>query len=154
YTLPPWSVSILPDCKNTVLNTAKVGAQTSIKVVDLEPTSSTKTSAPELLMVQKEDPLVSESWMTLKEPIGVWGDNFTVQGILEHLNVTKDRSDYLWYITRVYVSDEDIAHWKENEVSPSLKIDSMRDVVRIFTNGQLIGSAKGDWVEVVQQVQL
>ncbi|GJY32787.1 D-galactoside/L-rhamnose binding SUEL lectin domain-containing protein [Tanacetum coccineum] len=154
YTLPPWSVSILPDCKNTVLNTAKVGAQTSIKVVDLEPTSSTKTSAPELLMVQKEDPLGSGSWMTLKEPIGVWGDNFTVQGILEHLNVTKDRSDYLWYITRVYVSDEDIAHWKENAVSPSLRIDSMRDVVRIFINGQLIGSAKGDWVEVVQQVQL
>ena len=25
YTLPPWSVSILPDCKNTVFNTAKVG---------------------------------------------------------------------------------------------------------------------------------
>lgn len=24
YTLPPWSVSILPDCKNTVFNTAKV----------------------------------------------------------------------------------------------------------------------------------
>ncbi|PWA35777.1 D-galactoside/L-rhamnose binding SUEL lectin domain-containing protein [Artemisia annua] len=154
YTLPPWSVSILPDCKNAVLNTAKVGAQTSIKVADLEPTSSAKTSAPELLMVQKEDPLVAGSWMTLKEPIGVWGDNFTVQGIWEHLNVTKDRSDYLWYITRVYVSDEDVAHWKENAVSPSLRIDSMRDVVRIFINGQLIGSAKGDWVEVVQQVQL
>lgn len=24
YQLPPWSVSILPDCKNVVLNTAKV----------------------------------------------------------------------------------------------------------------------------------
>lgn len=83
-----------------LLKMDQVGAQTSIKVLDLEPTSSTRTSAPELLMVQKEDPLVSGSWMTLKEPIGVWGDNFTVQGIWEHLNVTKDRSDYLWYITR------------------------------------------------------
>jgi hypothetical protein len=24
YNLPPWSVSILPDCRNTVFNTAKV----------------------------------------------------------------------------------------------------------------------------------
>ncbi|KAJ0903450.1 putative beta-galactosidase [Helianthus annuus] len=159
YTLPPWSVSILPDCNNTVFNTAKVGTQTSIKVVDFEPTTSSAKGSdhPEHLMIQKEVPLISESWMTLKEAIGVWGDdNFTVQGILEHLNVTKDKTDYLWYITRVHVSDEDIAHWKENTVTPLLKIDSMRDVLLIFINGQLIGSSnsKGDWVEVVQQVQL
>lgn len=24
YNLPPWSISILPDCKNTVFNTARV----------------------------------------------------------------------------------------------------------------------------------
>ena len=24
YDLPPWSISILPDCKNTVYNTARV----------------------------------------------------------------------------------------------------------------------------------
>ncbi|GKD87414.1 beta-galactosidase 10, partial [Tanacetum coccineum] len=29
YTLPAWCVSILPDCKNVVFNTAKVGSQTS-----------------------------------------------------------------------------------------------------------------------------
>ncbi|KAI3823094.1 hypothetical protein L1987_04520 [Smallanthus sonchifolius] len=154
YTLLPWSVSILPDCKNAVFNTAKVGAQTSIKMVDFEPTSSEKSSGPGHLMTRTELPLVSESWMTVKEPIGAWGDdNFTVQGILEHLNVTKDQTDYLWYITRVYVSDEDIAHWKENAVTPSLKIDSMRDVARIFINGQLIGSARGKWVKVVQEVE-
>ncbi|XP_062086724.1 beta-galactosidase 9-like isoform X2 [Humulus lupulus] len=38
--------------------------------------------------------------MTVKEPNGVWSDDiFTVHGILEHLNVTKDYSDYLWYIS-------------------------------------------------------
>lgn len=25
YTIPPWSVSVLPDCRNTAFNTAKVG---------------------------------------------------------------------------------------------------------------------------------
>ncbi|KAI8014194.1 ABC transporter D family member 1 [Camellia lanceoleosa] len=29
YNLPPWSISILPDCRNVVFNTAKVGVQTS-----------------------------------------------------------------------------------------------------------------------------
>ncbi|XP_052620638.1 beta-galactosidase 9 [Lactuca sativa] len=154
YTLPPWSVSILPDCKNVVFNTAKVGAQTSIKVVDFEPTLSAKTSTPNHFMIQKEVPLISESWMTFKEPIGAWGDdNFTFKGVLEHLNVTKDQSDYLWYITRIYVSDEDVLHWEENASNPSLVIDSMRDLVRIFINGKLIGSARGDWVKVVQKVQ-
>ncbi|KAI7981672.1 Beta-galactosidase 15 [Camellia lanceoleosa] len=78
---PQWSVSILPDCRNTVFNTAKVYEVTYI----------------------------SKTWLTVKEPIGAWGeDKFTVQGILEHLNVTKDRSDYLWYTT----SEGSVAgHW-------------------------------------------
>ncbi|KAL7106039.1 hypothetical protein ACP275_07G085600 [Erythranthe tilingii] len=29
YNIPPWSISILPDCRNVVFNTAKVGVQTS-----------------------------------------------------------------------------------------------------------------------------
>ncbi|KAK7282946.1 hypothetical protein RIF29_12086 [Crotalaria pallida] len=29
YNLPPWSISILPDCRNVVFNIAKVGVQTS-----------------------------------------------------------------------------------------------------------------------------
>ncbi|WCJ44187.1 Beta-galactosidase [Euphorbia peplus] len=27
YDLPPWSISILPDCKTAVFNTARLGAQ-------------------------------------------------------------------------------------------------------------------------------
>ncbi|KAM7486074.1 hypothetical protein LguiA_002083 [Lonicera macranthoides] len=155
YTLPPWSVSILPDCKNTAYNTAKVGAQTSIKTAELDFPTFAIVSAPQQLIIRNKVSSISKSWMTYKEPIGKWGkDNFTVQGILEHLNVTKDRSDYLWYITRVHISDDDIAFWENNNVSPSITIDSMRDLVRIFINGQLTGSAKGHWTKVVQPVQL
>ncbi|KAK9287776.1 hypothetical protein L1049_016216 [Liquidambar formosana] len=153
YTLPPWSVSILPDCRKTAFNTAKVGAQTSIKTVEFDLPIVPNISVPRPI-IQNEVPSVSKSWMTVKEPIGVWGENnFTVQGILEHLNVTKDSSDYLWYITRVYVSDDDISFWKENEVIPAVAIDSMRDVVRIYINSKLAGSAVGRWVKVVQPVQ-
>ncbi|KAJ0092659.1 hypothetical protein Patl1_26015 [Pistacia atlantica] len=54
---------------------------------------------------------------------------------------------------RIYVSDDDISFWEENSVSPAVKIDSMRDVLRVFINGQLTGSVIGRWVKVVQPVQ-
>ncbi|KAL8158433.1 beta-galactosidase 9 [Apium graveolens] len=154
YTLPPWSVSILPDCKHVAFNTAKVGAQTSIKLVELNLPSS-KMYIPQLLMFQEEVTYIAHDWMTLKEPIGLWSNNnFTSRSIMEHLNVTKDKSDYLWYTTRIYISDDEISFWEENEVSPELSIDSMRDLVRIFINGELSGSAKGQWIKVVHPIQL
>ncbi|PIN25789.1 Beta-galactosidase [Handroanthus impetiginosus] len=155
YTLPPWSVSILPDCRNTAFNTAKIGAQTSIKTVGFDAASYLNDPAPLRLMAPYEVSYISESWKFVKEPIGVWSDsNFTYQGILEHLNVTKDQTDYLWYTTRIYISDEDISFWAENQISPALTIDSMRDLVYIFVNGQFTGSAKGKWIKVVQPVHL
>lgn len=78
----------------------QVGAQTSVKLV--ENTLSPKISAPELVMTKNEVSSISESWMSVKEPIGIWSEsNFTVQGLLEHLKVTKDESDYLWHMTRL-----------------------------------------------------
>ncbi|KAE8732466.1 Beta-galactosidase 9 [Hibiscus syriacus] len=100
YSLPPWSVSILPDCSNVAFNTAKVGAQTSIKLVEYA--LSPKISTPELVMTTNKVSSLSESWMSVKEPIGIWSENnFTVQGMLEHLKVTKDESDYLCHMTRL-----------------------------------------------------
>ncbi|CAN4120826.1 unnamed protein product [Withania somnifera] len=155
YILPPWSVSILPDCRNTAFNTAEVGSQTSIKVMGSDSVSVGNNSLFPQLIIKSKLESISQSWMTLKEPLGVWGDkNFTSKGILEHLNVTKDQSDYLWYLTRIYISDDDISFWEENNVSPTIDIDSMRDFVRIFVNGQLAGSAKGKWIKVVQPVKL
>ncbi|GFY81624.1 beta galactosidase 9 [Actinidia rufa] len=116
YTLPPWSVSILPDCKNTVYNTAKVGAQTSIKTTELSL------------------PLFNKCFCTS--------------------TITKTFLIILWYMTRVYVYDDDISFWEENSVEPALTIDSMRDLVHIFINGKLIGSVFGRWVKVDQPLQL
>ncbi|OVA12079.1 D-galactoside/L-rhamnose binding SUEL lectin domain [Macleaya cordata] len=155
YTLPPWSVSILPDCKNVAFNTAKVGAQISIKTIDFGLLYFSNMTKAGQLSLHKEVQYFSKSWMALKEPIGAWGENnFTMQGILEHLNVTKDTSDYLWYITRILISDEDIAFWEASEDSPTLIIDSIRDVAQIFINGQFAGSAIGRWVRVAQPVHL
>lgn len=42
------------------------------------------------------------SWESYFEDISSVDDSstFTTQGLLEQINVTRDASDYLWYITR------------------------------------------------------
>lgn len=40
---------------------------------------------------------------------------------------------------RIHISDEDFSFWEASDISPKLIIDSMRDVVQIFVNGQLAG---------------
>ncbi|KAK4749604.1 hypothetical protein SAY87_027053 [Trapa incisa] len=153
YSLPPWSVSILPDCKNVVFNTAKVSSQTSIKSRAVDQGLPLNLSPGQKL--RDTQAYFSQSWMGLTEPINLWSnDTFTVQGILEHLNVTKDHSDYLWYFTRIHISGDDVAFWEENKISPTIEIDSMRDVFRVFVNGQLAGSVVGHWVKVAQPIKL
>lgn len=41
---------------------------------------------------------------------------------------------------RIHVTDDDVVHWKQNNVTPTLTIDSMRDLLRVFINGQVAGS--------------
>lgn len=80
-----------------------MGAQTSIKTVGSDSVSVGNNSLFLQVITKSKLESFSQSWMTLKEPLGVWGDkNFTSKGILEHLNVTKDQSDYLWYLTRYF----------------------------------------------------
>uniref|UniRef100_A0A0E0FBN8 beta-galactosidase n=1 Tax=Oryza meridionalis TaxID=40149 RepID=A0A0E0FBN8_9ORYZ len=155
YSLPPWSVSILPDCENVAFNTARIGAQTSVFTVESGSPSRSSRHKPSILSLTSGGPYLSSTWWTSKETIGTWGgNNFAVQGILEHLNVTKDISDYLWYTTRVNISDADIAFWSSKGVLPSLTIDKIRDVARVFVNGKLAGSQVGHWVSLKQPIQL
>lgn len=40
-------------------------------------------------------------WEVFKERAGVWGvADFTIKGFVDHINTTKDSTDYLWYTTR------------------------------------------------------
>ncbi|VAI30164.1 unnamed protein product [Triticum turgidum subsp. durum] len=154
YNLPPWSVSILPDCENVALNTAHVGAQTSVFTFESGSPSHSSRHKPSLLLPGVDGSYFSSTWWTSKEIIGTWGgESFAAQGILEHLNVTKDTSDYLWYTTSVNISDEDVGFWSSKGVLPALKIDQIRDVARVFVNGELAGSQVGHWVSLKQPVQ-
>ncbi|KAK2978259.1 hypothetical protein RJ640_017110 [Escallonia rubra] len=82
YKLPPWSISVLPDCKNAVFNTAQVGVKTSR--AQMLPTNA-----------------ALHSWETFNENIysGDVDSRITFDGLREQLNITRDASDYLWYMT-------------------------------------------------------
>ncbi|CAN4086933.1 unnamed protein product [Withania somnifera] len=84
YNLPPWSISILPDCKNTVFNTARIGAQ---------------SAQMKMTPVSRGLP-----WQSFNEETASYEDSsFTVVGLLEQINTTRDVSDYLWYSTEYHV---------------------------------------------------
>ncbi|XP_014501818.1 beta-galactosidase 5 isoform X1 [Vigna radiata var. radiata] len=124
YDLPPWSISILPDCKTDVFNTAKVRVQTSeVKMLPV----STKLF----------------SWESYDEDLSSLAESsrITSPGLLEQLNVTRDTSDYLWYITSIDISSSET--FLRDGKKPSINVQSAGDAVHVFVNGKFSGSAFG-----------
>lgn len=40
-------------------------------------------------------------WDVFVEKAGIWGEaDFSEQGFVDHINTTRDSTDYLWYTTR------------------------------------------------------
>ncbi|XP_071722520.1 beta-galactosidase 10 [Rutidosis leptorrhynchoides] len=124
YHLPAWSVSILPDCKNVVFNTAKLTSQTPVvKMI------------PEKLRQPK--------WEVFVENAGTWGEADLIKNSLDdHINITKDASDYLWYTTSVFVSDDE--EFLKKGTKPVLLIESKGHALHVFVNKELQGSASGN----------
>ncbi|XP_062013758.1 beta-galactosidase 8 [Rosa rugosa] len=126
YQLPAWSVSILPDCKNVVLNTAKINTAAMIPSftrqsisADVEPTGA-----------------VGSGWSWINEPVGISkADAFTRKGLLEQINTTADKSDYLWYTTSIDVKDG---------YNADLHVESLGHALHAFVNGKLAGSGTGN----------
>ncbi|KAJ0591245.1 putative beta-galactosidase [Helianthus annuus] len=121
YDLPPWSITILPDCKTVAFNTAQVGSKTS--AVNWLPTNVNK--------------LV---WQTFNEDVAsVDSDSrMAVSGLLDQLSVTRDASDYLWYSTGVVINPSEL------HGVPSLTVESEGHALHVFVNGKLAGSAFGN----------
>ncbi|KAJ0026059.1 hypothetical protein Pint_09031 [Pistacia integerrima] len=124
YDLPPWSISILPDCKNVVFNTATVGVQ-----------------SVHMQMLPADSKLLS--WETYDEDVSSLGQRstMTAAGLLEQVNVTRDTSDYLWYMTSVDIGSSE--SFLRGGQKPTLTIESAGHAVHVFINGQFSGSAFG-----------
>lgn len=124
YNLPPWSVSILPDCKNTVYNTARLGAQSATMKMTRVPIHG------------------GLSWQAYNEETASYEEtSFTVSGLLEQLNTTRDASDYLWYMTDVKIDSGEEFLRRGNY--PVLTVLSAGHALHVFINGQLAGTSYG-----------
>ncbi|KAK3210505.1 hypothetical protein Dsin_015211 [Dipteronia sinensis] len=127
YQLPPWSVSILPDCRTSIFNTAKIAAQ-----------------SPQKKMIPVAGAF---SWQSYNEQISSSSDDdntfltFTADGLLEQINVTRDASDYLWYMTDVTIDSNE--GFLKNGQDPILTIWSAGHALHVFINGQLSGTVYG-----------
>ncbi|KAL2644811.1 hypothetical protein R1flu_012398 [Riccia fluitans] len=153
YDLPAWSVSILPDCKTVVYNTAKIGAQTTLV--------STRRSSPSLRsmdLVSLGGSQISYNglvWEVQEEPIGIRGNGTrTESSLLEQIKVTGDTTDYLWYTTRFEVSEKDAEELHRKNGEAFLVLEAVRDALHIFVNGKSVGSASGSWFRVNQSITL
>nr|AYP70305.1 beta-galactosidase 2 [Actinidia deliciosa] len=133
YFLPAWSVSILPDCRNVIFNTAKVVSQRNLG--DLALSHSISVSVRELS-------LASATWSWYKEKVGIWGNNsFTTSKLLEQINTTKDTSDFLWYTTSINV-DDNAKQGQEKEAL--LLVQSLGHAALVFVNKKLVGFGYGN----------
>ncbi|KAK7262332.1 hypothetical protein RJT34_29900 [Clitoria ternatea] len=125
YRLPAWSVSILPDCKNVVLNTAKINSASTI---------SSFTTLKEVGSLNE----AGSGWSWISEPIGISkADSFSKVGLLEQINTTADTSDYLWYSLSIDIEDDASAQ-------TVLHIESLGHALHAFINGKLAGSGTGN----------
>ncbi|XP_073149105.1 beta-galactosidase 8-like isoform X2 [Henckelia pumila] len=125
YNLPAWSVSILPDCKNVALNTAKINSVATISKFARQPSKDGSTAS---------DAFIS-GWSWITEPVGISSANaFTKLGLLEQINTTADKSDYLWYSLSVEING--------NESKTVLHVDSLGHMLHVFINGKLAGGRR------------
>ncbi|OVA08712.1 D-galactoside/L-rhamnose binding SUEL lectin domain [Macleaya cordata] len=137
YNLPPWSISILPDCRNVVFNTAKVTCLFSY----FSYPSQVGVQTSKMQMLPTNNELLS--WEAYDEEVSSLGDDkmITAVGLLEQINVTRDTSDYLWYMTSVDVNpSESFLHGGE---LPTLIVQTTGHALHVYINGQMSGSAYG-----------
>ncbi|TKY72795.1 Beta-galactosidase protein [Spatholobus suberectus] len=123
YDLPPWSISILPDCKTAVYNTAKVGVNSWLKKM-------TPVHSGFAWQSYNEEPASSSQ-----------DDSIAADALWEQVNVTRDSSDYLWYMTDVNINANE--GFIKGGQSPVLTVMSAGHVLHVFINGQLSGTVYG-----------
>ncbi|CAL0304087.1 unnamed protein product [Lupinus luteus] len=128
YHLPAWSVSILPGCKNVVLNTAQINSESWIASFTTE---SSKEAVGSL-----EDSITG--WRWIDEPIGISkNNNFSKYRLVEQLTTTGDTTDYFWYSLSIDFEDDTSAQ-------TVLHIQSLGHTLHAFINGKLARTETGN----------
>ncbi|KAG9151333.1 hypothetical protein Leryth_002856 [Lithospermum erythrorhizon] len=133
YHIPGWSVSILPDCKNVAFNTAKINSMATYTNF-ISPSSKDDINS-----------LASMSaWSWINEPVGISSNNtFMRQGLVEQINTTADKSDYLWYSISIEIKGDE--SFLQDDSQTTLHVQSLGHALHAFINGKLAGSVRGSY---------
>ncbi|KAJ8447879.1 hypothetical protein Cgig2_012014 [Carnegiea gigantea] len=124
YTLPPKSISILPDCKTVAFNTAKASLLELLFVSAQYNTRSMVTS----IKFDSE-----EQWKEFRETVPLFDDKLLQSNrLLDQISTAKDMSDYLWYTSRFQHSASD--------TNPKLQVSSNAHVLHAFVNGEYVAN--------------
>ena len=125
YNIPAWSVSILPDCINEVYNTAKINNQVSVFVKEARDETLTWEWKGEGLKYTK---------------VGRGDGDFKYNRLIDQKEIN-DTSDYLWYITSVFVDPMDPL--LDSEVT--LRVNTTGGhVIHVYVNGAYVATHWGD----------
>ncbi|XP_065875334.1 beta-galactosidase 6 isoform X2 [Euphorbia lathyris] len=117
FELVPHSISILPDCRNVVFNTAQLTGKPNKRIT---------TSIQKLVI-----------WEKYIDVIPNYADTTLIKSeyLLEHMSTTKDISDYLWYTFSFQPNS--------SCTQPILHVESLGHVLNAFVNNNFSGSAHG-----------
>ncbi|KAG6761673.1 hypothetical protein POTOM_034902 [Populus tomentosa] len=126
YYLPARSISILPDCKTVVYNTMTVVSQHNSRNF----VKSRKKNKLEWNMYSETIPAQLQVDSSLPK---------------ELYNLTKDKTDYVWFTTTINVDRRDMNERKR--INPVLRVASLGHAMVAFVNGEFIGSAHGSQIE-------
>ncbi|KAM3358984.1 hypothetical protein P3S68_021917 [Capsicum galapagoense] len=75
-------------------------------------------------------------WTSVNEPVGISSDNtFKKVGLVEQINTTADKSDYLWYSLSVNLKNDDPL--LQDGSATVLHVESLGHVLHAFINGKL-----------------
>ncbi|XP_021900379.1 beta-galactosidase 13-like [Carica papaya] len=127
FLLPSRSISILPDCKTVVFNTATIVAQHNSRSYH-ESEKANKNLNFEMY---------SENIPTRLSDVNVIPH--------ELFGLTKDVSDYAWYTTTIKLDPEDLPMKKD--ILPVLRVSSLGHALAAFVNGEYVGNAHGSHEE-------
>ncbi|XP_031118394.1 beta-galactosidase 15-like [Ipomoea triloba] len=131
YKVPAWSVSILPDCKTEVYNTAKVNTQTTVMVKEGD--KATDEGSAAALRWSWRPEMVDDTILQGK-------GQFSANQILDQ-KVANDVSDYIWYMTSVNL-DKDDPIWSKDM---RLRVNGTGQVLHVYANGKYVDSQWNDY---------
>ncbi|KAK6784180.1 hypothetical protein RDI58_017634 [Solanum bulbocastanum] len=128
YDLPPWSISILPDCRTAVYNTARISSKRSqMKMTPIGGGLSWESYTEETPSADDSDTLSATLPFLNHVPISLatWTSTIIILCASSSVSIASDEG------------------FLKNEKEPLLTVMSAGHVLHVFINGQLSGAVYG-----------